>query len=224
MRVKILRQKDPGSAQYWQEFECEIRPNLTVAGLLEELDQLPVLKDINGEEASPIEWECSCLQGMCGACAMVINGQPALACETFLRDIGTGPLVLEPLKKFPVIKDLAVDRSIIYENLKEANAFIEEYQGSDPKEHDHQYSVGKCLKCGLCLEVCSNYKSGRKFYGAAFANDCYLINRRSSVHKEEIKASYKEHFASGCSKALSCVDVCPMKIPTIASIAKRNRK
>lgn len=224
MKVKILRQRSPSEAPYWQEFEYEKKPDQTVAGLLDELNHTPGLKDINGEEAFAIHWDCSCLQGMCGACAMVINGQPALACESFLRDIKEDTLTVEPLKKFPVIRDLTVDRSIIYENLQKANAFIEEYQGSDPKEHDHQYAVGKCLKCGLCLEVCSNYKSGERFYGAAFANDCYLINRRSSKHKAEIREAYKEHFAAGCSKALSCIDVCPMKIPTLASMAKLNRR
>lgn len=224
MRVKILRKEAAGAPSFWQEFECEAKPNQTVAGLLEALNGEDELKDVNGTKVSRIDWECSCLQGMCGACAMVINGEPALACEVFLRDLKGDVVTVEPLRKFPVIRDLRVDRSIIYENLREANAYIEEYEGSDPKEHDHQYAAGKCLKCGLCLEVCSNYRKGEKFYGAAFANDCYLINTRSSLHKDEIRESYKEHFASGCSKALSCIDVCPMKIPTLASMAKLNRK
>ena len=223
MRVKILRQKSPGSQPYWQEFSYEYYGNQTVAGMLDELNYKDDLVDINGDPAPRIGWECSCLQGMCGACAMVINNRPALACETFLRDLKGDTVVIEPLKKFFTICDLVVDRGVIQENLKKADAYIEEYNDAKAEEYEHMYAAGKCLKCGLCLEVCPNYKDGSTFYGAAFANDCYLIASRSGSRKNDIRDSYKESFAKGCSKALSCVDVCPMKIPTLASIAKMNR-
>lgn len=224
MRVKILRQASPVSAPYWQEFRYEYQGNQTVAGMLDELNYKDDLVDINGDPAPRIGWECSCLQGMCGACAMVINNRPALACETFLRDLKGDTVVLEPLKKFFTICDLVVDRGVIQENLKKADAYIEEYKGADAGEYEHMYAAGKCLKCGLCLEVCPNYKDGSTFYGAAFANDCYLIASRSGSQGKAIRASYEANFAKGCSKSLSCADVCPMKIPTLASIAKMNRK
>ena len=223
MRVKILRQLSPESEPYWQEFFYERKNDQTIAGMLEELNYLDDLKDINGNSAPRIKWECSCLQGMCGGCAMVINNVPALACETFLRDIKKDMVVLEPLRKFPTIADLMVDRSVIDDYLKKEDAFIEEYKGADPKEFDHMYAAGKCLKCGLCLEVCPNYSGGRSFYGAAFANDCYLIASRSMTRDKLLKESYREHFAKGCSKSLSCAQICPMKIPTLASISKMNK-
>ena len=224
MRIKVLRQKSPFSKPYWQEFDYTYRENQTVAGMLDELNYKDDLIDINGEPAPRIQWECSCLQGMCGGCAMVINNRPALACETFLKDIKGDTMVLEPLKKFTTICDLVVDRGIIQENLRKSNTYIEEYKDSDPAEYEHMYAAGKCLKCGLCLEVCPNYKGGKSFFGAAFANDCYLIASRSGTMENAVKGSYRTNFENGCSKALSCVDVCPMKIPTLASIAKMNRK
>lgn len=224
MNIKVRRQESPVSKPYWQEFSHEKRDDLTVAGLLTELNYKDDLKDISGKSAPRIQWECSCLQGMCGSCAMVINHVPALACETFLRDIKGDLLILEPLSKFPTICDLVVDRGIIQENLKKANAYIEEYRGADPGEYEHMYAAGKCLKCGLCLEICPNYNSGERFYGAAFANDCYLIRSRSSVREKGIQEAYTEHFEKGCSKSLSCEDICPMKIPTMASISMMNRK
>ena len=224
MNVKILRQASPFSKPYWQEFTYERNDNQTVAGMLDELNYKDDLKDKDGNPAPRIQWECSCLQGMCGGCAMVINHRPALACETFLRDIKGNTIILEPLKKFPTIADLVVDRGIIQENLKKADTYIEEYKGGNYEEYEHMYSAARCLKCGLCLEVCPNYKDGANFYGAAFANDCYLISARSAIRKEENKKAYDAHFAEGCSKSLSCVDVCPMQIPTLASIAKMNRK
>lgn len=223
MRVKILRQRGPFGKPYWQAFRYEGSLDGTVASLLDDLNFRDDIEDEDGNPVPRISWECSCLQGSCGSCAMVINGRPALACEVFLRDVKGGELTIRPLRKFPVISDLVVDRAGIQANLQKAGVFIEEYAQTDKKEYGHQYSVAKCLKCGLCLEVCPNYVKGERFYGAAFANDCYLVTTRSKEQQTRIRQEYAEHFARGCSGALSCMDVCPAKLPTLASIAKMNR-
>ena len=224
MLVKIKRQEHADSPSYWQSFEYDGNKNTTVAAVLDYLNYNDDLYDINGEPARRIQWECSCMQKSCGACAMVINGTPALACNTFLKDIKSEILILEPLKKFPVCSDLIVDRSIIYENLKRAEMYIEDYAGADEKEYDNQYMVSKCLKCGLCLEVCPNYVKGENFFGALFANDAYLSYTQSENRKKKILSQYKKHFSAGCSKSLSRIKVCPVEIPTLASMAKMNRK
>jgi succinate dehydrogenase / fumarate reductase iron-sulfur subunit len=154
---------------------------------------------------------------------MVINGKPALACETFVRDLKGKEITIQPLRKFPVIHDLVVDRSSIHDNLKQANVCIGEYQPSADIDHAHQYAAGKCLKCGLCLEVCPNYVNGHTFFGAAFANDCYLVASRNRAADKRIRTAYAQHFGKTCSKSLSCMEVCPMKISTLASMAKLNR-
>lgn len=223
MKVKILRQKSPESMPYWQEFHYERNNEQTIVGLLDELNSIDNLRDVNGELAPRIDWECSCHQGMCGACAMVVNGRPVLACETFIRDIKKDIIVIEPLSKFSTIHDLVVDRSSMEDNLKKAYAFIEENKESNPKYFAQLYSVGKCIQCGLCQEVCPNYKSGEKFFGASFANNCFFIASRSKTREKEIRESYEKHFENGCSKSLSCSEVCPMNIITLTSIARMNR-
>ena len=223
MKVRILRQNSPEDQPHWETFDYNGPEDASVAAVLDYINYNDDIETDDGKKTSRIIWDCSCLQGICGACAIVINDRPALACETFIRDLKEDVLVLRPLRKFPVIRDLMVDRSSIQENLKKSGMFIGEYSGSDEQEHDHQYSVSKCLKCGLCLEVCPNYVNGKTFFGAAFANDCYVVASRNSAKSDEIRKTYAEHFGSGCSKSLSCMDVCPMKIQTIASIAKMNR-
>ena len=223
MRVRILRQQTPASEPYWETFEYDGPAENSVAGVLDYINYNDDVVSIEGKRSTRIGWECSCLQGVCGACAMVIDGRPALACETLVRDLKGEEIEIRPLRKFPVIHDLIVDRSSIQENLTKTNVFIGEYQPSEDGDHGHQYTAAKCLKCGLCLEVCPNYVNGRTFFGATFANDCYLVAARNRTKAKEISRAYGEHFGSTCSKSLSCMDVCPVKIQTIASIARLNR-
>ena len=155
---------------------------------------------------------------------MVINGIPALACSTFIDEVKGKELILEPLSKFPVVADLIVDRSVIYKNLNTAKAYLDGLSTSSKKHHKQQYSVAKCLKCGLCLEVCPNYHPGAAFFGAVLANESYLISSQSENKNPQIVKEYKKHFGAGCSKALSCQTVCPAEIETITSIMRMNRK
>ena len=222
MKIRILRQMTPDSPKYWESFDYDGPKDISVAALLDHLNYNDDIVNDKGEKTRRIGWECSCLQGICGACAMVINGVPSLACETFLKNLKGDAVKIEPLRKFPVVSDLVVDRSSIQETLKENNIYIGEYKPGKDRDHEHQYTAAKCLKCGLCLEVCPNYSKGKKFLGALFANDCYLVASRNTDKKQETAKSYSKHFASGCSKSLSCMTVCPMKIPTIASMAKFN--
>ena len=185
MRVEILRQRSREEEPYLQVFNYDGSMEGTVASLLDDLNYRDDLFDVDGNSAPVIQWECSCMQGMCGSCAMVINNRPALACETFLRDLKGDVLKLRPLHKFPVVCDLKVDRNIINDYLRTSNAYIEEYNykevGNKKKRSSvkkvredsdtllMEYNIAKCLKCGLCLEICPNYVRGQKFYGALFA-------------------------------------------------------
>lgn len=223
MKVKILRRISPVTEPYWEVFSYDGPMDNTVAGLIDYLNYNDDIFDINGNKTTRIGWECSCFQGICGSCAMVVNDKPCLACETFLKDIKGAELTIRPLSKFPVIHDLVVDRSVIHQNLMKSDIFIGEYHPSAVKDQKQDYSIAKCLKCGLCLEVCPNYVNGETFFGALFANDCYLVSSRNNSKSRDIKKLYNEHFGKACSKSLSCMDVCPMNIQTLASISKMNR-
>ena len=223
MKIKILRQQSPVSEPYWEGFDYDGPDDLSVAGLLDYLNYNDDIVNDKGERTARIGWECSCLQGICGACAMVICGRPALACETFLKDLKGKEITIRPLHKFPVIHDLMIDRSIMQEDLKLTSIYIGKYQPSEDGDHAMQYAAAKCLKCGLCLEVCPNYVNGKHFFGATFANDCYLAASRNREKAGEIGRAYGKYFAGACSKTLSCMDVCPMGIPLLAEIAKMNK-
>lgn len=224
MRIRIKRQDEPKAAFYWQTFDFVGKGRKTVAGILDELNYRDDLIDENGVPSRRIRWECSCMQKMCGGCAMIINGIPALACGTFVDTTKEELLVLEPLTKFPVISDLITDRSCILEHQKAALLYLGKKSAENKKEFANRYSAAKCIKCGLCLEVCPNYVGEEgSFYGAVLANEAYLLYTSSENRKKEIAKEYRKHFAAGCSKSLACRDICPMKIPTLSSIGYMNR-
>ena len=225
MIVRVKRQDNASSESYYQEFEYSGNGRDTVSHILEMINSEDDLRDVTGKAASKIRWECSCMQKMCGACAMVINGKPALACSEFIDTDSADVLLLEPLSKFPVEADLITDRSCITEHQKEAMLYLGKRRRPDRREHDQQYSAAKCLKCGLCLEVCPNFvgPAGR-FYGAVMANEAYLLASSSEDRAKDIAAEYKKHFARGCSKSLACREICPAEIQTLSSIGYMNRK
>ena len=225
-KVKILRQQTSKTMPYWESFLYDGPEDNTVAGLLDYINYNDDIMNDQGEKTTRVDWECSCMQGMCGACAMVINDVPALACEVFIRDLEGEEITIRPLTKFPTIHDLVVDRSSIQENMRQNNIFIGEYrppQDSDDKEHRHQYDVAKCLKCGLCLEVCPQYVDGGDFFGATFANDCFLAATRNQDQSDEIGQTYREHFKGSCKYDLACMRICPMKIRMTVSMAVLNK-
>ena len=199
-----------------QTFDYDGDINISVITLLERLGR-------------PIEYSCSCLQGICGACAMVINSEPKLACKTFLNEektvIENSEITIEPLSKFPLIKDLKVDRSILFDAMEDCELWLESDSTYHPKDLDFEYEMSLCLMCGCCTEVCPNYKLG-DFVGApAAVSASKLVNQESDKdHLKSLKKNYKKRFFSHCVKSTSCEDVCPMGIPTQRAISKMNRK
>nr|WGD74353.1 succinate dehydrogenase iron-sulfur subunit [Bacillus subtilis] len=121
IRFIITRQDTADSTSYDEEFEIPYRPNLNVISALMEIRRNPV--NVKGEKTTPVTWDMNCLEEVCGACSMVINGKPRQSC-TALIDQLEQPIRLKPMKTFPVIRDLQVDRSRMFDSLKKVKAWI----------------------------------------------------------------------------------------------------
>ena len=122
VNLKIKRQDKPDAKTYWQKFTIPYKERLNVIACLQDIQRNPTTQ--SGETVSPITWDCNCLEEVCGSCTMVINGKVRQAC-TALVDSLEQPIVLEPMSKFPVVRDLQVDRSRMFENLKKVKAWVE---------------------------------------------------------------------------------------------------
>ena len=169
----------------------------------------------------PIQWECSCKQKKCGACAMLINGRPRLACDAMLSEFPKGIIMLAPLKKFPNVCDLVVDRSVMYDGLKHFGSWLEGEAVCD--DTGIAYEASRCLQCGCCLEVCPNYYAGGEFFGAAaLVPASRQISEADKTDGKRLATAYNEHFHKGCGKSLSCKNVCPAGIDTERLLVRSN--
>jgi len=221
--LDILRRKDKDDAPYIQSFEYETE-NLSesVATALTNLNARPKLKDAEGNDALPIRWERNCLQKKCGACAMVINGKPGLACYRMLSECGER-VKIEPLRKFPVVADLIVDRSVMFENLKAINLWLEGEAIVKEKNAGLNYDASRCLQCGCCLEVCPNFATGGRFTGMSSAVPmARLISEMPREQRKEVIRQYNKRIYAGCGKSLACKDICPAGIDTERMLVSSN--
>src|SRR5947209_2475831 len=119
--IKIKRQAAPKSEPYWEEFVLPCKPGMNVISSMMDIAANPITRD--GKASRPITYDSNCLEEVCGSCAMRINGRARMACSALVDKLEQ-PITLEPLSKFPVIRDLTVDRSVLFENLKAVKAWI----------------------------------------------------------------------------------------------------
>ena len=228
----ITRQKDAKSAPYTEEFMVPYRSNMNIISALMEIQKNPV--NAKGEKTTPVIWESVCLEEVCGACSMVINGKPRQACSSLIDQLDQ-PIHIAPLATFPVMRDLMIDRSWMFNALKKVKAWIpidgSHDLGPGPrmpeKTRQWAYELSKCMTCGCCLEACPNVNDKSNFIGPAPLSQVRLFNAHptGAMHKEErLMAIMGEGGLTSCGNSQNCVEVCPKGIPLTTSIADLNRQ
>jgi succinate dehydrogenase / fumarate reductase iron-sulfur subunit len=231
IRLQVRRQDTPTSSGYWEEYEIPYRPRENVISVLMEIAKDPKTRD--GKRTSPIVYDRACLEEVCGSCAMRVNGVARMAC-TSLIDSLEQPVKLEPLAKFPVVRDLSVDRRSMFESLKRVKAWVPidgTYDlGPGPRmvesERAHAYELSKCISCGNCLEVCPQVNDRSNFIGAAPISQVALFNRHptgKTLAAERLEALMGDGGLDECGNAQNCVRACPKSIPLTTSIAEMFR-
>ncbi|WP_040228986.1 succinate dehydrogenase iron-sulfur subunit [Bhargavaea cecembensis] len=231
VRFDIQRQDRPDSKPYWESFEVEYRPNMNVISALMEIRRNPVNTD--GKKTTPINWEMNCLEEVCGACSMVINGRPRQACTALIDNLSQ-PVKLEPMRTFPVVRDLIVDREVMFDSLKRVKAWIpidgtyDLGEGPRMPERKRQwaYELSKCMTCGVCLEACPNVNDKTNFIGPALISQVRLFNTHptGAMNKDErLDALLQDGGLQECGNSQNCVVACPKGIPLTTSIAAMNR-
>jgi len=229
--VRVKRRVNAQGAPYWEEFALKWRPSMNVIICLRDIAENPVTRD--GKKTTPITYDSNCLEEVCGSCAMLINGKARMACSALVDQLEQ-PIRLEPFSKFPVVRDLAVDRQFMFESLKRVKAWIPidgTYDlGEGPRlaaeTQEKAYKLSSCISCGSCLEVCPQVNKKSKFMGAAIFSQVRLFNMHPTgkMHAtERIRASMGNGGIEDCANAQNCVLACPKEIPLTESLAEINR-
>jgi succinate dehydrogenase / fumarate reductase iron-sulfur subunit len=227
--LKVFR-GSPGK-QYWEEFELKLEPNLNIISALMEIQLNPVNK--KGEIVAPVVWESGCLEEVCGSCSMLINGKPRQACTALIHNIlqesSSNIITLAPFTKFPLVRDLIVDRSSMFENLKKVHAWVEldtTYdRGFGPKvsqkSQELQYNLSGCMTCGCCVEACPQVNENSPFMGPQAIGAAYRfqIYPSDAGKDERTEALMGKEGINGCGNAQNCAKVCPRKVRLLTAIA-----
>jgi len=232
VKLKIKRSDGPGQPARWEEFTVTKRPTMNVITCLQEIQKNPV--NAAGAPTTPVIWECNCLEEVCGACTMVINGTARQACTALLNELPS-TIVLEPLSKFPVVRDLMVDRSPMFANLIRIKGWVPidgTYDlGPGPKlaERDRKfgYALSRCMTCGCCMEACPQVNTRTNFIGPAALGQAHYFNISpigDMNNDERLEAVMGDGGITECGNAQNCVKACPKEVPLTTGIAALNRK
>jgi succinate dehydrogenase / fumarate reductase iron-sulfur subunit len=231
IEVEIHRQATPEQAARTERFSVPYRPNMNITALLGEIALNPVTSD--GKQTTPITYDSNCLEEICGSCAMLINGRARMACSALVDKLDQ-PIRLAPLSKFPIVRDLSVDRSVLFENLKAVKAWVPIDGTYDlgpgprqfPQVQEQRYPLSNCISCCICMEVCPQFNESTNFVGAATIAQVKLFNMdpAGAVLKEErLRAMAGEGGIQECSYAQNCVQACPKQLPLTESISDVER-
>lgn len=237
IRLKILRQPSEDAKPYWEAYEIPYRERMNVVSCLMEIRKKPVTTD--GQEVAPPAWEAACLEEVCGSCTMNVNGGVRQACTALVDQVGetqgdTVEIRLEPMKKFPLVRDLIVDRSKMFENLKKVRGWVPIDGSFDlgmaPAQDDHvrqlRYALSRCMTCGCCLEACPQINEKTSFVGPQAMGQALLFNLHpvgKTLEEERLEYLTTEEGITGCGNAQNCVKVCPKEVPLTYAIARLNR-
>ncbi len=235
VRFKIKRQDGPKTSPYWAEFDVPCPPGANVISCLQWIAAHPTT--VAGQSVAPIVWDCNCLEEVCGACTMVINGTARQSCSALIDELiqDGGPIVLEPMSKFPVVRDLMVNRRRMFNALVTTKAWVP-IDGTHglgpgpterPDQQDIRYALSRCMTCGCCLEACPQYLLDNEFIGAHAISQVRYFNAHMTgavLQDERLDSLEGPGGITDCGNAQNCVKVCPKEIPLTESIATIGRQ
>ncbi len=166
VNVRILRQDGPGLPGYWERHQVSYEPDMNVISVLQKV--AAQAKTSDGKKVAPVAWDCGCLEEVCGSCTMVINGRVRQSCSALvdrLLEDDSNEIELRPMTKFPVVRDLVIDRSRVFRALERVKAWVpvDGYydMGAGPRiareEQEQNYPLSQCMSCGCCLDACPQY-------------------------------------------------------------------
>ncbi|PNG24344.1 succinate dehydrogenase/fumarate reductase iron-sulfur subunit [Methylocella silvestris] len=217
LTVRVWRGAESGA---FQSFQIRLRANQTV---------LDVVTEIQREQDATLSYRFACRVGMCGSCAMVVNGRPRWTCRTRAAAVAEADvLTLEPLRNLPIVKDLAVDMEPFFEKWRKAHGYFEPGEDAakdfalvspdEPGRREADAGV-ECINCGVCYSACDVVSWNPDYLGPAALNRAWtLVNDvRDQGQDARLDAVSGDAGCHSCHSHMSCTEFCPKTLgPTFA--------
>jgi len=191
---------------------------------------------IREEQDPSLQFDFCCRAGICGACAMMINGRPSLACKTLTREL-PAEITLMPLPVFKLIGDLSVDSGTWFRSMnKKVESWIHTDKTFDPMAAEERmenalaeeiYELEHCIECGCCVAVCGTANMRPDFMGAVALNRIarFILDPRDErTEKEYFEVIGTDEGIFGCMGLLGCEDICPKQLPLQDQLGMLRRK
>ncbi len=218
--------------------ERDYKPH-TDTFFLEETDSMTLyiaLTKIRAEHDSSLQFDFCCRAGICGACAMMINGRPDLACKTLTKEL-PDEITLMPLPVFKLIGDLSVDTGTWFRGINEkVGSWIHTTKTLNPDEEEEKmdnataeeiYELERCIECGCCVASCGTANMRPDFMGAIALNRIarFMLDPRDErTEHEYFEVVGTDEGIFGCMGLLACEDVCPKNLPLQDQLGILRRK
>ncbi|HEX5863200.1 MAG TPA: fumarate reductase iron-sulfur subunit [Casimicrobiaceae bacterium] len=230
LSISVLRYNphEPGSVPHLQTYQLEEADGMTL---------FIALNEIREKQDASLQFDFVCRAGICGSCAMVINGRPTLACRTLTKNL-PAEITLAPLPFFELIGDLSVDtgkwmrgmseRVRGWLHMKDPSPDLSRIEARmDPELAAKLYELDRCIECGCCVAACGTARMRVDFVGAVGLNR--VARFRLDPRDARTDADYYEVIGDdegvfGCMSLLGCHDVCPKELPLETQIAFLRRK
>jgi fumarate reductase iron-sulfur subunit len=219
-RLEVFRWS-PGAAERRQVYEVTAQADTTV---------LDALVEVQRGEDPTLAFRYACRVGMCGSCAVVVNGRERWACRTRLGDLGPGPVSVRPLYHLPLVRDLVVDMAPFAARLRAAGAALAPARGAPdyaeiPGDADERREIDdaiECIGCGMCVSACTMTAHNPRFPGPAALNRAFTLqrDRRDAAHDARWEVLLSDDALARCHGQGNCTDVCPMGLSPATSIIR----
>ncbi len=232
LKFQIFRYnpQKPGDKPRMETYEITEAPGMTI---------FIALNDIREHQDPSLQFDFVCRAGICGSCAMVINGQPDLACRILTSNFEKGEIKLLPLPGFELIGDLSINtgkfmramservESWIHDKYADHVNFEQLEERMDPDVAEEIYELERCVECGCCVSACATKRMREDFLGAVgfMRLARFSIDPRDKRTDEEFyEIMGDDDGVFGCMTLLGCEDYCPKDLPHQTQIAYLRRK
>jgi fumarate reductase iron-sulfur subunit len=217
--------------RYRPERETEPTVQVYDVPVRKEWSVLDALNHVKDQLDGSLSYRWSCRMGICGSCGMNVNGDPKLTCATFLTDYAPGPVRVEPLRGFPLIRDLVVELGDFLRKLASVKPWIVRDQEKPvdegeflqtPRQMDEYKQFSMCINCMLCYSACPVYALDPRFIGpAAIAlAQRYNLDSRDQGSADRLDVLNQHEGLWGCTFVGECTRACPKDVDPAGAIQR----